>query len=364
MRQLILHVGMHKTGTTSIQKSLDGLSRDGVRYVRLGNPNHTGPIGVAFGSEGQRANRQRAGREPERVAEVKQRTLQRLHAELAHKEFHTFVISGEGIVFLSRPALRKLRTLALKYVDRIQVFAYVRDPVGFTASAFQQRTKGSDGSYRLEQANYRAKFEPLIDTFGRENVSVKEFSRASLLNGSVVADFCSLWNIPFDSRREVRANESLSEPALKLLHLFNRSGVKSVGTRQLNKAKAAMIASLNGHFQGRFELPARFHGAAIDREDIEWMAQQLGIRFQVDPSLDLFVRSAEFAEYIDDINPGVVDSYRALLDEMGVPTSPGESASDLLQKHFARCQEDVVTQSQPLSVLGRRLLGALKAFAR
>ena len=364
MRQLILHVGMHKTGTTSIQKSLDGLADGGVRYVNLANPNHTGPIGAAFSTEGQRGNRLRAGRTPEQLATVKKRTLERLHAELAQKEFHTFVISGEGIVFLPRAALRDLRDTVLKYVDRIQVFAYVREPVGFCSSAFQQRTKGGDATYKLEQAKYRMKFAPFVDVFGRENVSVKEFSRGSLRDGSVVVDFCSLWNIPFDPRREVRTNESLSEPAIKLLHLFNRSEIDSVGTRELMKARVGMIESLSGHFKGRFDLPARFRGAAIDLEDIDWLAEQFGIRFPVDPSIDLSVRPGEFAKYMEDIDPAIVDSYRAFLAGLGVPTGPDDTAIDLLKKHFKRCHDEALAQGRTLPALGRRLRARIRALGR
>lgn len=362
-RQVILHVGMHKTGTTSIQKSLDGFSSQGVRYVGLTNPNHTGPIAAAFLTEGTQGNRLRAGRSQEQMARVKKQTLTRLRMELSNEDFHTFIISGEGIVFLPPASLLQLRETLLEYVDSVQVFAYVREPVGFSSSAFQQRTKGGDANFRLEQAQYRRKFAPLLEIFGRENVSVKEFSRPALRDGSVVVDFCHLWKIPFDPQREVRSNESVSEAALKLIHLFNRSGPSSTGAPAWAKARRAFIEAISGHFKGRFDLPVKFHGGAIDEEDIAWLGENLGIRFSVDPSIDKSVRPAEFAQFLDDIPPQVVESYRDLLSSLGIPSEPSDSALELLDKHFAVClEQSTLHAKRKQNSLRRRLTNGVTSL--
>lgn len=368
MRQLILHVGMHKTGTTSIQLSLNGLSESGVKYVGLGSPNHTGPVSAAFAGEPQQGgNRLRMGRTPKQMAAVGKRTLDKLQAELSNKDFHTFIISGEGLVHLPQASLNRLRDTLLTYVDRVKVFAYVREPVGYSTSAFQERTKGGYSGYELTRPDYRLKFAPLIRTFGRENVTLKEFSRSTLRDGSAVVDFCHLWSIPFDPRREIRSNESLSEATVKLVHLFNRSNTVSTGTRELKKARMNMIKEMNGHLKGKFELPADLRARAIDAEDVAWLDKNFGIRFPVLPVPEKRVLTEDFEQFLDRIEPEVVDSYREFLGTLGISTKRDDTATELLEKHFNHCatpEPDQPEKTSRLAAFRKRLGAGLKALSR
>ncbi len=55
MSKCIIHIGMHKTGSTSIQKSLDGFHDQEFFYAHLGNtPNHSLAIFSLFSSHPER----------------------------------------------------------------------------------------------------------------------------------------------------------------------------------------------------------------------------------------------------------------------------------------------------------------------
>ena len=367
-RRLILHVGMHKTGTTSIQMSLNGLSEGGVRYMDLGSSNHTGPISAAFaGDPKEDGNRLRMGRTPEQMAAVRRRTLERLHADFA-QDFHTYIISGEGLVHLSQGSLDRLRDTLMKHVDRVDVFAYVRDPVGYSTSAFQERTKGGYAGHELTRADYRLKFAPMMHTFGRDHVTLKEFARPALRDGSAVVDFCHLWGIPFDPKREVRSNESLSEPTVRLVHLFNQSGKVAAGSRELKRARLNMIKAINGHFQGKFELPEAFRVHAIDTEDIAWLEENFNIHFAVPPAPRERMSTAEFGLFLERIEPAVVASYAQFVGGLGIATSPADTAAELLQKHFAHCvaaqAAEPVAPKSPLTGLRKRLRAGVRGLSR
>lgn len=334
MRTVILHVGMHKTGTTSIQHSLQGFSGGRVRYADLGNPNHSGPISAAFSDRLDRDGLQwRRGRSVEKLEELRKSTLARLREELALQDFDKFIISGEGIVRLSAQSLDNMRRILLQHVDEVRVFAYVREPVGYSASALQQRIKGGYAGTELSRPEYRAKFQRLIRVFGAAHFTTREFSRSTLLNGSVVADFCDLWGIPFDSSREVRVNESLAEPALKLLYLFNRSCAPSLGEAKAKHARRALTEALIGHFKGKFELPVRFHAAAIDRQDVAWLRNQCGITFRPRAAPGTAADDGGLDQYLQSIEPEVMASYRQLLGSLGIASSDTDSAVDLLNRH-------------------------------
>jgi hypothetical protein len=358
MRQLILHIGMHKTGTTSVQRSLDGLAQDRVKYVALGSSNHTGPMSIAFDDPDVKRRRAGPERSAKQVEMLKPQMRARLEADLANKDFDKFVISGEGMVFLSPKSLRELQAVARRHVDEVRVFAYARDPVGFASSALQQRIKGGYPGYDLTRPSYRNKFAPFIEIFGRENVSVKEFSRPALKDGSVVVDFCHLWGIPFDPQREVRSNESLAEPTMKLLHLFNRRGQPSLENRMQKQARIAMVEAMGAHFKGKFDLPMRFRPGAIDRQDIAWLAQEFGIDFPVDASMGEVMPVREFEAFLDDIGTETVESYRDMLARRGIPVGAADQPIDLLNKHFQACLAEVPAPAPRQGPGAKRWLGA------
>jgi hypothetical protein len=334
---VVLHVGMHKTGTTSIQRSLQHLDRQRARYMQLGGSNHTVPIVTAFSPDPARMEmHRRAGRGADELAAMKRNALQRLDSELALAgKYDKMVISGEGIVTLPPPALRELRAVLLRGVPRVQVFAYLREPVGYSVSAFQQRVKDGGGLLRLVRPEYRKRFERFVKVFGRDHFSPRVFARDKLKGGSAVADFCDVWSLPFDPKEEVRSNESISEPVVKLLHLFNRQGPEPQTQARWRNARTELATSLAAHFPGRFELPPEFHAYAVDPEDLEWLEQELGIAFPGETATPAPER--EFQDYLEAIDAGVVSSYRELLGKLGIRSTPSDTALALLERHFERC---------------------------
>jgi hypothetical protein len=335
MSTLVLHVGMHKTGSTSIQNSLQGYARSRVRYLDLGPPNHSIPMWVAFSDAPQPEKlglHARLGRSAEDIEAIKQETLARLQKELSKPGIDKFVISGEGITQLSAASLAQLKTFSSRYVDSINVFAYVREPEGFGISEFQQRVKAGYGGYAVRQPNYRTTFEKFIDVFGADGFTAKAFSRDALKGGSVVADFCAMWGIPFDPQDEVTMNESLSAPAVRLLHLFNREGEKSIGSPRLIRARQRMIGALSKHFEGRFSPPGKV--AAVDADDVEWLRKHLGVSVPGSSDATERERTAAFREYVNALDRETIEKYRALLANLKIPTGPTDVPIELLSKHF------------------------------
>ena len=48
MKEVILHIGIHKTGSTSIQKALKGYNKDGVKAIGFEEENHSIPMYTIF----------------------------------------------------------------------------------------------------------------------------------------------------------------------------------------------------------------------------------------------------------------------------------------------------------------------------
>ncbi len=48
MKEVILHIGLHKTGSTSIQNALKGYNKNGVKSVAFEEVNHSIPMYTIF----------------------------------------------------------------------------------------------------------------------------------------------------------------------------------------------------------------------------------------------------------------------------------------------------------------------------
>src|SRR4051794_36624156 len=128
MNRCIIHIGMHKTGSTSIQRSLDGFEDDRFLYARLGGyGNHSLPIYSLFASNSERHHLHRtAGRSSEAVRAHNNSVRKDLDRSVAEACGRTLLISGEDIGAVPKPDLPKLRNYFQKRFDHLTIVGYVR----------------------------------------------------------------------------------------------------------------------------------------------------------------------------------------------------------------------------------------------
>lgn len=138
MKKIIVHIGVHKTGSSSIQKTLDGFDDGKTRYARLGDLNHSIPLYSIFSSNRfERRHFQRQGLSEQEMAATVAKYDALLSRELA-LERETLILSAEDLSILKNEAdVLSLRQRLSPHADRLEVLAYLRDPVGFASSSFQ-----------------------------------------------------------------------------------------------------------------------------------------------------------------------------------------------------------------------------------
>ena len=223
MSRCIIHVGMQKTGSTSIQYSLAPLDDATHLYADIsGRVNHSVAVYSAF------------ARRPERHPKIRQRGLdeaaleafvrqarQELRNAVERAAGRTLIISGEGLVGLKPGELERLKGFFERRSVDVEIVAYVRGPAGYMSSSFQQRLKSTKIS-EFDPAQlypfYRSRFEKFDEVFGRDKVRLWRFDPASFPEGSVVRDFCSRTGIDFAHVQEVRKNDSMSREVAGLLY--------------------------------------------------------------------------------------------------------------------------------------------------
>jgi len=249
VRRCVLHIGQPKTGSSSIQRTLNGarkrlLEQHGIGYF----PKAINHRFVKQKFESDFDDAMLAKYLGQTVGEL---NLEPVPADL-FEQFETYlettnsrveVISSEGLGRIPAPAVNALRDWLARWFDELQVIAYVRGFWGGMSSRVQQRVKGGETfegtraaipqqSACIDTFNKdaivspsRFLFGPYIDAFGAQNVTLRQFSPDALRGGDVVEDFFqSAFGMASDRSgpRTLRTNDALPATAVHMLETINR----------------------------------------------------------------------------------------------------------------------------------------------
>jgi hypothetical protein len=274
MSACVLHMGMMKTGTSSIQKSLKGFTDSSFVWYedRKGRANHSPAI---FGIVGAvKPSRKRRRIEPEFEAP------QRVDRAIRSLGGRSLVMSGEGMRLLASPQIQELAAYFRSRVAKLTVVGYVRPPVGFRTSLAHATMGGKLTSLTLgnKSTGYRDTFEKFDNVLGRENVLLWKFDPKSFPAGCVVQDFCARLGIDFPAERIVRANESLSREAVALLYTYRKFGAELGSKTMGNPQRLELVQRLAGIGRTKFRFSPDLVRPFLERNraDIEWMERRLG----------------------------------------------------------------------------------------
>lgn len=279
----ILHIGMHKTGTTSIQESLfANLKDEKFCYVNTGKANINRTIFALFSknSASRALEFKKLGLTTAEVTSLKEKYRNLFDSALSSVAGRTAIISAESISMLSAKEVEDLGQYLKSFFSDVRVVAYVRPPLQYAESIFQQRLKA--GALNLRTAGlfpqYRNRFEHYDRIFGREKVSFWRFDSASFHSGDVVHDFCSRVGIDSSEIPIVRANERLSLCAMKLLYIYRKFGPGfGIGRDAVisNRKLVRTLAKLSGP---KFQMHPLLISPTVkeNKEQLAWMENRIG----------------------------------------------------------------------------------------
>jgi len=295
-RTLLVHAGMPKTGTTSIQNALYAarerlLETDGLLYPSIA-ANHTNSICTLFLTDPTKhiSNQMAGVRTRDQVLALQAEYRARWVHDLERNHWDTLLISAEGASNLSRGELAALADWFRLYVDEIKVVYYLREPIAYTTSVTQQLLKGGMTLERLsdkpEVPNFKGRLNNAIGAFGRENVAIRDFGAAVKAEGGLVADFCDAFSLSPEGRAAVLAeakidNESLSGEAADMLSRLNTLRplfVDGARSPQRTGRETLTFEALPGN---KFVLPLAVRQAVYERTrpDVEWLNGTFGTAF-------------------------------------------------------------------------------------
>lgn len=284
MKRAIIHCGMPKTGSSSIQQNLASIETSDILYAQLGDPNHGEPIVNMFHPEPETYsfNRKVGNSRPD-ISGKRDELLLRF-ADALKKDQKTVIISAEVLCSIPETALRAFHEFVLSHGRTPQYCAYVRDPIGFATSHYQQKLKAGGLDLPRKTLSYKGSFKTFSTLPNCNGIDVWPFLPTQFPSGSVVQDFISRLKLDLEITEKARANESLSIIAAKLIYTFNRTFPVTSGDPVLTKARGKFVNTISNRFKGKkFKLPDNiFTEDTINWNGLIYLRKNFGIDFEDD----------------------------------------------------------------------------------
>lgn len=237
MRNLILHVGHPKTGTTALQSVLAAnseqlLANHSVLYPIKTNPakiKHSLAIPWLLGIEFEALRR--AGRASgEELIKISKEFWESIVEETNSSRYSWLVLSGEGfwnIKRLEHEQITLFKGHLQKLSDSITISGYLKSPAPYFLSMINQKLRNFRDVPMPSQKQYQGPIEAW-EKMGADHYEWRLFDRRALENNDIVDDFCTRF-LPDTiclkdlQRGELeKSNESVSNEALVLLEKIAR----------------------------------------------------------------------------------------------------------------------------------------------
>ena len=232
-QSIYVHAGMHKTGTSSIQRALavnrKRLDGSGITVWDI-DENHSLPLQFLvrdfrrFKKSRQRERAAAAARRYGTPEMVRERLISALKSSRPK-----FLISAEGLCLVSEAELRQFLRFIRHQSSRIIVVAYVREPMSLAHTLAQQRLKGGETLDRIVSKvpffSYRASLEKLFRVFGGESVRIRLYGQTHFSHGDLLTDFFDAIDESPEIAQEFprsNLNQSMSHNEAMLLNTVNR----------------------------------------------------------------------------------------------------------------------------------------------
>ena len=225
----ILHIGLQKCGSTSLQKWLfanrDALKAHGILYPKtLGIPNHKFLTALGMTFEKKHWVIEDTGARSLKDFKIwKQQIAQQFKKELdaVSDRVETVVISHEDLSRLGDVGVQRCVTWLRDYFDEISLVGYVRPPAEMANSFLSQSAKnGEMVDPEAYLGKFRVNFTRVANRWA-ERVDGARWRSLSQVD-DVVGDFCSVLKIdPRAFKTVPRTNQALSKEAFELLHHLN-----------------------------------------------------------------------------------------------------------------------------------------------
>lgn len=291
MKEVLIHIGLHKTGTTAIQQSLKNYRDDTTRYAFFGERfiNHSIIMKFIFKEKFQVPFRHRLLLS--KKSELKQLYMQQLKNQLNDNSFKRLIISAEDICNFEDFEKKEMLNFFQLNNCKCKILCFVRNPNELIASIANQRIKNGRNMEQISP-NFKKKILPFIDNLGLQHVNVFDYSYL-IKNNIDLIDFV-FKNLGIKKKiidlhgikLKKNINESQSLQAIAIIYKLNslkldfHRNPERMHARKKIANTAKSIFALNKGFKKPD--PLMFLGYTQKdsvEKDCKWLKDQFGIEY-------------------------------------------------------------------------------------
>ena len=304
---VVLHVGRHKTGTTTIQSvfktNIMHFREHGLLYPKCLPACHSGFFLKAFGEVAKHPVHGRFGLSQAQIRADAQEMLKNIRKEVRHFDGDKILFSGEDAgTCLLVPHLERLKKTMRDICGEepnYRILYFTRDPVSRAESGLQQLIKANGMTeedargFQIEGGGKRYKeiYETYAKVFGDEAIEFYSYEVARAHSDGLIGYFLGVLGLSIDGVRnlETRTNTSISGEVLKFLSwLYEGPRVSPAGARLLqNRGTRAPITdrdrrvlfSLTGEKATFFSTDQRKQGWDAVADDMAFLKQRFDIEY-------------------------------------------------------------------------------------
>ena len=278
-KEIILHIGMHKTGTTSIQEALHGLDTKGIRTVRFDEKNHSRPMKTIFSEDKNIIFWKNRGFSEDEVDKKIVEYTKILEEELNDKSVNLFLLSGENMSNLSLEDQQKLCRYFIEKNFKVKVIYVIREPAAWSVSMNQQRAKGGGQKMMKLNPRYKERVEGFLNECGQENIMVYKYE--DLIKKGLLKSFSKIIGVKLNENNLL--NVSMTSEALALLYVFNNIKEPTTGNKLNFRARRLTIRALIDFFSvsnGFSKInPEKYDVISDVEKDLTWLSETFGITY-------------------------------------------------------------------------------------
>ncbi|MCH2093747.1 MAG: hypothetical protein MK160_01395 [Rhodobacteraceae bacterium] len=340
--RIIVHAGMHKTGSTSLQVAFANHNSDQYHYLLGSEANFSMSLYLMFEDEAKLQDHLY-----HRISQIslddlrakKAAMFENISNQIATTDKPTLVISGEDISGYNPRSIKRFAEFLRGYSDDISVLTYIRPPCAYMESAFQERLK-----HQLVEPDpiglwprYQRRLECVIDAFGSDRNTFLKFERQGLLNGNIIDDFSSRVGLPRPKDVDSEVNASMSAEAVALIYAYRKlvNPEPPAGTRA-QRADRLFLKRIEaiGTRKLRFDKSYREAGQTFYVDDLEWMERQMGASLDETCSTGpgFITGSADLLKLAHDALPDL----KSLNAALGIAKS--DSLEETLRAFYSDCE--------------------------
>ncbi|WP_338054576.1 AmpG family muropeptide MFS transporter [Seongchinamella unica] len=222
-RTVILHGGMHKTGSSAIQDYLyQHLDDPAIEYFSAGRANSSLTLLEAFHTRlGRLPGYRGKNLSEQQLVGKQQQALTQFRRRLRETTKPTVILSAESFSLLNHQECASLAAELSEYFTEIRLVLYIRPLHSRVESAFQEKLK--QRFIPLDHkivVNFKRRIDIYDEIFGRDNVIIRAYDRALFPGGSVINDFLEVAGVTAKAPVTARSNVGMSLPAVQLLYTY------------------------------------------------------------------------------------------------------------------------------------------------